>query len=401
MDRGIGKIMSIWWFTLIFLVAGTIIYMVLIYYGSPYNVQGTESEILGDQVENCLVSQGYLNPAVFTSDFKKNFLSDCHLNFSVENVYDWKSLQQYYVEVNIYKFDQNNPGLLGDQLLNLQKGNINIKTAWNFLANKNIASSPPQRDVTTIVIHSTEGSTVNGALETISNRELSIHYLIDQAGNIYSNQNPPAQYASAFVPESQVASQAGCGIGSGQFPLCTSSSGCIGSNGLLVPDCQQLAGNLPKSQWCCIEGFNPKSIGIELVNRGNITGLCKNTNYKGQPVCLTAVSAYGDKWESFSSNQINSLVNLVSELATKYNIPLDRNHIIGHYQITTYKTDPGPAFPWTEFMNDLQERGVSSASSQLSDTNERQRSFYVTDKSGNQYIVTVLALVRKTEKNVA
>ena len=98
-------------------------------------------------------------------------------------------------------------------------------------------------------------------------------------------------------------------------------------------------------------------------------------------------------------------MNLVAEISIKYNIPVDRNHIIGHYQITTYKTDPGPAFPWDEFLKrvNARKRILGSTLEGLANKNlpqGQQKSFYVIDKKGNQYIVQILAIVRKTEKNV-
>lgn len=386
-----------------------IIWMASIYYGAPYDIQGVESGILANQIENCMTSQGYLNSAVLSGNFQKDFMPLCHLNFNVENSYGWTNDSEYYAEVHVYKFDKNNPGLLGNEVLSVIEGNPNIKIAWKINSQTSSQSSQQAssgRAVNTIVIHSTEGSTAESAIQTISQRGLSVHYMIDRNGDIISQSNEaqyaPAKYADAFVPESEQGAHAGCGVGASKIQSCPAS--CVEPNGLrgtLTPQCQQLGGDLSQSQWCCIPDYNVNSIGIELVNIGNITGLCKNIAYKGTPLCLTAVSSYGDKWENFTQAQINSLVNLVSDIAARYNIPLDRNHIVGHYQIATDKTDPGPAFPWTSFMEKLNARGAISNSYAAPYNGEMERGFYVTSKTGEQYIVTVLALVGKNEKNVA
>jgi N-acetyl-anhydromuramyl-L-alanine amidase AmpD len=123
-------------------------------------------------------------------------------------------------------------------------------------------------------------------------------------------------------------------------------------------------------------------------------------------LCSTAVTAEGGQWQGYTPEQISALVNLVSNIAARYNIPLDREHIIGHYQITTKKTDPGPAFPWNEFMKQLKEKQGISGVQEMQDSTSKNlpqgvsRSFYTVDKNGNQYIVQVLAIVKKTEKNV-
>jgi len=53
--------------------------------------------------------------------------------------------------------------------------------------------------------------------------------------------------------------------------------------------------------------------------------------------------------------QWKGLVRLLSDRALAYGIPLDREHIIGHYQVASNRTDPGPLFPWDALIRDLQE----------------------------------------------
>lgn len=52
--------------------------------------------------------------------------------------------------------------------------------------------------------------------------------------------------------------------------------------------------------------------------------------------------------------QWNGLLSLLSNRAAYYNIPLDREHIIGHYQVADDRSDPGAGFPWDALINDLQ-----------------------------------------------
>ena len=87
------------------------------------------------------------------------------------------------------------------------------------------------------------------------------------------------------------------------------------------------------------------SIGIELVNLGP---LCSDELIRILLHCANSISADGQQWGNYTPAQINALVNLVSDITSRYNIPIDRDHIIGHYQITTYKSDPGPQFPWDD-----------------------------------------------------
>jgi N-acetyl-anhydromuramyl-L-alanine amidase AmpD len=255
-----------------------------------------------------------------------------------------------------------------------------------------------KRSVNTIVVHATEGASALGAIQAISTADLSIHYMIDRDGTIISANNAnkfaPAQYVNAFVDESVIAQDAGCFDTRTNTHWASCSSSCI-SDGLIATSCQSLS-NPPQSSYCCIE-FNPKSIGIELVNLGDA---CTDAAYKNSQYCKNSITADGKQWEPYTNAQINSLVNLVSDISSRYNIPLDRSHIVGHYQTSTYKTDPGPQFPWDEFMQELNARGAVSISSSTVTQGQSQRSFYAIDNNGNQYIVKILALVGKTQKNV-
>ena len=55
------------------------------------------------------------------------------------------------------------------------------------------------------------------------------------------------------------------------------------------------------------------------------------------------------------SVQWNALVELVRDRCEHYAIPLTREHIIGHYEVSTDRSDPGAGFPWDEFIRALNE----------------------------------------------
>ena len=83
--------------------------------------------------------------------------------------------------------------------------------------------------------------------------------------------------------------------------------------------------------------FNTRSIGIEHEGYYNYHG--KTTN--------------------FTPEQYQASANLVKELAQKYNIPLDRKHIIGHREVPRVtKTCPGYKWDWDYYMNLLNKRNI-------------------------------------------
>ena len=128
--RGAEKIISIYWFAILFIVVGAVVYMAYIFYGAPYDVRGIESGILTENIANCLAEGGYFRINVLNSeDFKNNFLMRCNLNFEVEDNYGWGEQEQYYVEIDFYEFDSSSLKIGNKLNFEIVEGNINIKTA--------------------------------------------------------------------------------------------------------------------------------------------------------------------------------------------------------------------------------------------------------------------------------
>lgn len=55
---------------------------------------------------------------------------------------------------------------------------------------------------------------------------------------------------------------------------------------------------------------------------------------------------------------LDASARLTAWLVTQYNIPIDRDHIVGHGEIQgagcAYRYDPGPHFPWSQYMQKVQ-----------------------------------------------
>ena len=127
--QGGEKIISVYWFVILFIVAAAIVYATSVFYGGPYDVRELEVNILTNKIAGCFSEEGYLNEGFFIDDslnqeFQNNFLEKCNLNFDTENVYDWNKQGQYYAEVKIHDFYL---GDKGDQLTEISAGNINLK----------------------------------------------------------------------------------------------------------------------------------------------------------------------------------------------------------------------------------------------------------------------------------
>ena len=54
------KLISVYWFVILFIVAGAIAYMTVSFYGEPYDIREAEAYALTNKVARCLSEAGYL-----------------------------------------------------------------------------------------------------------------------------------------------------------------------------------------------------------------------------------------------------------------------------------------------------------------------------------------------------
>ena len=114
--RGTDKIISVYWFVILFLVAGAVVYMVYVFYGNNLDVREIEADVMINKVADCLSQGGEL-----VQDVKQeNFMDKCKLKFNTE----FEGQGEYYLEINFYEFnDLSKP--IDD--LKITQGNPNLK----------------------------------------------------------------------------------------------------------------------------------------------------------------------------------------------------------------------------------------------------------------------------------
>ena len=123
---GTEKIISVYWFAIIFIVAAAIVYMTASFYGKPYDVRQIEADLLTNKVAECISEAGYLNEKILNQQFVENFLENCNINFNVEDAYGWREQEQYYIELNLIDFSS------GKKILEIKEGNLNLKSFCNL-----------------------------------------------------------------------------------------------------------------------------------------------------------------------------------------------------------------------------------------------------------------------------
>jgi hypothetical protein len=115
------KIISVYWFAILFIVAAAIVYMVFSFYGEPYDVRELEANAMINQVAGCFSEGGNLKKEVLGENFNENFLASCNLNFEVEDFRDWKEQKQYYLEINFQTFPSE------QNIFQIKEGNERLK----------------------------------------------------------------------------------------------------------------------------------------------------------------------------------------------------------------------------------------------------------------------------------
>jgi hypothetical protein len=125
--RGEDKMIAVYWFFILFIVAAAVVYMVILFYGSPYDVRELEANILVNNVADCISQKGELNKNLiaegkFNLEFNNNFMKECRLNFNTEESFG--ADPQYYVKVSFF-----NVTSISNPVFNLEQGNNNLASS--------------------------------------------------------------------------------------------------------------------------------------------------------------------------------------------------------------------------------------------------------------------------------
>jgi N-acetyl-anhydromuramyl-L-alanine amidase AmpD len=130
--------------------------------------------------------------------------------------------------------------------------------------------------------------------------EISVHYLIDRDGTVY-----------CYIPENRVAWHAGVGTWQGDEAYANK--------------------------------MNHYAIGIELMGIGSESDM--RPYLSSEQYLQLDPSLLG-----FTDAQYTSLSALVADICQRNQIPMDKDHIIGHQEYNPQKTDPGDLFQWNRLL---------------------------------------------------
>lgn len=132
--------------------------------------------------------------------------------------------------------------------------------------------------------------------------EVSIHYIVDRDGTV-----------RCYIPEDREAWHAGSGTWGGD----------------------------PKYT----DNMNAYAIGIEILAIGSVSDMA-------QYLSAEAYAEIDPTFIGYTEEQYVALEQLVADICTRYDIPLDRQHIIGHQEYSPQKADPGELFDWNRIVKE-------------------------------------------------
>lgn len=120
--RGTDKILSVYWFAILVIIAGAVVAMVSLFYGAPYDVREIEANIMINQISDCLSEEGKLSQELFSNNsFNEEFsiLDTCKITFETEKTFN--NEEQYYLEINFYNLNNE------ENAFKISQGNSNFK----------------------------------------------------------------------------------------------------------------------------------------------------------------------------------------------------------------------------------------------------------------------------------
>ena len=151
-----------------------------------------------------------------------------------------------------------------------------------------------------VVNHRDDPYNMEYVRQTFIDADVSIHYIIGRDGTVY-----------CYVPEDRTAWHAGVG------------------------------------QWLNDEKYTNKmnmySIGIELVGMGSAEDMSLYMTKK-------EYKALDPSLLGFTDAQYTALKALVEDICQRNEIPMDREHVIGHEAYNPKKNDPGDLFDWSRIL---------------------------------------------------
>ncbi|MER7204705.1 N-acetylmuramoyl-L-alanine amidase [Streptomyces sp. CB01635] len=88
----------------------------------------------------------------------------------------------------------------------------------------------------------------------------------------------------------------------------------------------------------------------QCVRERNIAWHAGNWDYNTRSIGIEH-EGWVDQPEYFTDALYQSSANLTAAICAKYGIPMDRQHILGHYEVPgTDHTDPGPYWDWSRYI---------------------------------------------------
>lgn len=105
---------------------------------------------------------------------------------------------------------------------------------------------------------------------------------------------------------------------------------------------------VPEDDGAIANGLNGKP-RPSWASPGSLNFQTDNVEVEGRAATIHQTLRVGERGMA----QWRSLLDLIQWCATTHGYPMDREHIMGHYQLSVDRSDPGPYFPWEALIVEL------------------------------------------------
>lgn len=103
---------AIYWFAILFIIAGATVAMVSLFYGNPYDVREIETNLMINKFSDCVSDNGEINGEFLNGSRLKENVSIkkvCGFNFKPISSGNVKKREQYYLKASFYELGSGVP----------------------------------------------------------------------------------------------------------------------------------------------------------------------------------------------------------------------------------------------------------------------------------------------------
>lgn len=140
-------------------------------------------------------------------------------------------------------------------------------------------------------------------------------------------------------------------------PQCFASPGFGASTNAFTSASGRIVLMVPFSMYAWAQGTGPKN--TRQPRPGWWRPEMRSYNVVGLSVEVEGYAASSGRWMQPGTLQFEATAALLAAWSDRFSVPATRARIVGHGELSTERTDPGPNWPWPALVSDVRQRVVA------------------------------------------